>query len=158
MCDIVKADDNYKNWITDLKRRYQRSQIKAVSSVNREMLMFYWSIGRDIAMLRAESRWGSSFVTTLSEDLRKAIPNVKGFSKTNLFYMIGFYRLYHMGEKFPQVGGKKGANEKFPQVGGKLETLINDEVNQAGVDIFSIPWGHHKLIMDRCKDNREKML
>ena len=50
-------------------------------------------------MLRAESRWGSSFVATLSEDLREAIPNAKGFSKTNLFYMIGFYRLYHMGEK-----------------------------------------------------------
>ena len=68
MSNMVKADDNYKNWIIDLKSRYQSSQIKAASSVNREMLMFYWSIGRDIAMLRAESRWGSSFVTTLSEE------------------------------------------------------------------------------------------
>ncbi len=32
------------------------------------------------------------------------------------------------------------ANKKFPQVGGKLETFLNDEVNQAGVNIFSIPW------------------
>lgn len=158
MSNIVKTDDNYKNWITDLKSRYQNSQIKAASSVNREMLMFYWSIGRDIAMLRAESRWGSSFVTALSEDLREAIPNAKGFSKTNLFYMIGFYRLYHLGEEFPQVEGKIDANEIFPQVGGKLEILLNDEVNQAGVDIFSIPWGHHRMIIDRCKDDREKAL
>lgn len=109
-------------------------------------------------MLRAESRWGDSFVTTLSEDLREAIPNAKGFSKTNLFYMIGFYRLYHMGEEFPQVEGKIDANEKFPQVGGKLESFLGDEVDQAGVDIFSIPWGHHKLIMDRRKNDREKAL
>ena len=91
--------------ITDLKSRYWNSQIKAALSVNREMLMFYWSIGPDIVILRAESRWGSSFVTVWSEDLREAIPNAKGFSKTNLFYMIGFYRLYHPGEEFPQVDG-----------------------------------------------------
>lgn len=40
------------------------------------------------------------------------------------------------------------AGEKFPQVGGKLATFLNNEVNQAGVDIFSISWGHH-MIMDR---------
>lgn len=55
-------------------------------------------------MLRAESRWESDFVTILSEDMREAILNAKGFSKTNLFYMIGFYQLYHMGEEFLELG------------------------------------------------------
>ena len=41
-------DDQYRRWITELSNRYQRSQIKAATSVNREMLAFYWSLGRDV--------------------------------------------------------------------------------------------------------------
>jgi hypothetical protein len=39
-------DDQYRQWIADLSKRYQRSQIKAATSVNSEMLGFYWSLGR----------------------------------------------------------------------------------------------------------------
>ena len=44
----VKMDETYNNWITSLKKRYRNSQIKAASSVNREMLMFYWELGRKL--------------------------------------------------------------------------------------------------------------
>ncbi|WP_277232981.1 DUF1016 N-terminal domain-containing protein [Phocaeicola salanitronis] len=42
----------------ELSRRYRKSQIKATTHVNSEMLQFYWSLGRDIVTLHAESRWG----------------------------------------------------------------------------------------------------
>ena len=48
-------DDQYRRWITELSNRYQRSQIKAATSVNREMLAFYWSLGRDVVEMKAES-------------------------------------------------------------------------------------------------------
>ena len=51
-------------------------------SVNREMLLFYWNLGRDITMMKAESRWGSKFIDALSADLRKELPDAKGFSIT----------------------------------------------------------------------------
>lgn len=66
--------------------------------VNANVLLVY-RVGYRHA--KSGKQMGSSFVTTLAEDLREAIPNVKGFSKTNLFYMIRFYRLYHIGEEFP---------------------------------------------------------
>ena len=102
-----------RNTFSELKDRYRRSQIKAASSVNRQLLLFYWSLGRDVALLKAESRWGSSFVKTLSEDLRAAIPDAKGFSRTNLFYMIAFYKLYQMEEKVPQLGGQNASEENW---------------------------------------------
>ena len=58
---IVKSDPRYAEWVRGLSERYQRSQIKAAVSVNREMLLFYWSLGRDIIEMHAESRWGSGF-------------------------------------------------------------------------------------------------
>lgn len=60
--------------------------------------------------------------------------------------MTKFYRLY-TNEKIPQVEGQFENTEIVPQVGGQIED-----------DIFAIPWGHHKLIMDKCKDDREKAL
>ena len=110
MNNMIKTDATYNDWICSLKTRYRNSQIKAASSVNREMLLFYWNLGRDITLMQAESRWGSKFVDALSADLKKELPDAKGFSRTNIFYMTKFYRLY--------------TNEKIPQVEGKIEEDI----------------------------------
>ena len=45
-------DDDYQNWITDLKKRYRQSQIKAAIHVNSELIRFYWSLGKDIVRKR----------------------------------------------------------------------------------------------------------
>ena len=52
---------------------YKNSQIKAAISVNKEMLIFYWTLGKDIVKLKAESKWGSGFYENLSLDLQKMI-------------------------------------------------------------------------------------
>ena len=88
-------DSEYLHWLKDLCKRYRRSQIKAAVAVNDTMLKFYWSLGRDIVMLKAESRWGSKFMANLSRDLKQANPDATCFSQTNLLYMKNFYRLYH---------------------------------------------------------------
>lgn len=90
---IVKNDPEYLAWVQELSERYRRSQIKAAVSVNREMLVFYWRLGKDIAELHAESRWGSGSFGALSRDLRKDTPDAKGFSSRNLRYTKRFYRL-----------------------------------------------------------------
>ena len=145
MDNIIKTDEIYKDWIIALKERYRNSQIKAAASVNRELLLFYWNLGRDITLLKAENRWGSKFVDVLSADLRKEFPDAKGFSRTNIFYMSKFYKLY-TDEIVPQVEGQFDSTEIVPQPVGQIEA------------VFSIPWGHHRLIMDRCKDDRDKAL
>lgn len=48
MSKLIKTDGAYSRWIQELKERYRCSQIKAATQVNREMLRFYWSLGRDI--------------------------------------------------------------------------------------------------------------
>ena len=45
---ITISDQTYSQWINQLSSRYRKSQIKAAIKVNREMLIFYWSLGRDI--------------------------------------------------------------------------------------------------------------
>lgn len=82
--------------IEELSPRYKHSQIKAATHVNSEMLQFYWSLGKDIVALHAESRWGEKFLVNLSSDLRVKLPGVKGLSETSIEYAKRFYLLYNI--------------------------------------------------------------
>lgn len=94
MSTLIKTDAAYSKWIQELKDRYRRSQVKAATQVNREMLRFYWSLGRDIVARDAENVYGSGFYRNLSQDLKAAIPEAEGFSRQNLQYMKKMYLLY----------------------------------------------------------------
>lgn len=94
MSKLIKIDNEYAQWIKELSERFRASQIKAAVSVNREMLRYYWSIGRDIVARDAENYYGAGFYKNLSEDLKAALPGVKGLSEKNLQYMKRIYSLY----------------------------------------------------------------
>ena len=55
-----------------ISSRYRQCQIKASVSVNRELIQFYWSLGKDIVEREAEKQYGSGFYTSFSKDLKKA--------------------------------------------------------------------------------------
>lgn len=70
MTHLVNIDKDYVSWIEELSQWYKYSQIKAATHVNSEMLQFYWSLGKDIVTLHAESRWGDKILRLLSSDLQ----------------------------------------------------------------------------------------
>ena len=148
---ITILDKEYKNWITDLSSRYRKSQIKAAIKVNGEMLQFYYSLGKDIVTMKAESKWGSGFMKNLSMDLQAQNPGATCFSQTNLLYMKNFYLLYsaYLEDKeiSPQAGEQLSDKSLTPQV-----------EEQIAKDIFSVPWGHHKLLVDKFKKQPQKAL
>ena len=159
MSDRLILDKDYKNWIGQLSNRYRTAQIKAAIAVNTEMLRFYWELGRDIVAMQSENKYGSKFFETLSRDLKEAIPEAKGFSVKNLYYIRKFYLMYskifpQLGGKFPEAMGNSG-EANFPQNGGDFENVI---LHQLGHDLFSIPWWHHKLLIDKHFEEPETAL
>lgn len=87
MSDLIRIDDEYKNWIQEISRDFRKSQIKAASHVNSEMLKFYWRLGKGIEQEKQKYDWGSKFYAQISADLRKELPEVHSFSARNLLYM-----------------------------------------------------------------------
>ena len=83
--------EGYDTFFLDLKVRIQSAQIKAVLSVNREMVNLYLDIGRAILEQQEQVGWGKSVVERLSQDLRRVFPDVKGFSARNLWDMRRLY-------------------------------------------------------------------
>ena len=152
---ITIIDSDYKRWVEDLSKRFRQSQIKAAVSVNSEMLRFYWELGRDIVEMHIEERWGDNVIKNLSVDLQREIPDAHCFSRTNMYYTRAFYLLYSRHQKsVPQVEGQispQGEGSIVPQVEGQM-------LPQVVAQLFSIPWGHHKYIIDKCGDDPDKAL
>jgi predicted nuclease of restriction endonuclease-like (RecB) superfamily len=80
----------YADWLADLKIRIHSAQQRATLAVNRELVLLYWQIGRDILTRQAEQGWGAKVIERLSQDLRAAFPDMQGFSPRNLKYMRAF--------------------------------------------------------------------
>lgn len=87
---LQPAPEGYTEWLTDLKGRIHSAQQRATLAVNRELVLLYWQIGRDILERQAAQGWGSKVVDRLADDLRAAFPDMKGFSPRNLKYMRAF--------------------------------------------------------------------
>lgn len=80
----------YDNFLTALKKRIRHAQLRAALSVNQELVLLYWSIGRDILARQKEQGWGAKIIDRLAADLHKAFPEMTGFSPRNLKYMRAF--------------------------------------------------------------------
>lgn len=138
MDKLVEVDAQYREWISEVSKRFHQSQIKAAVKVNDEMLRFYWKLGKELHDRKDKFSYGQSFYKTISRDLRRELPDVKSFSETNLRYMQKFAELYSEVSNLPQVG----------------EDFRSEEIEP----LFAIPWGHHKIIIDKCNGNPKKAL
>ncbi len=97
--DLVPS--GYPAFLTELKERIQTAQVRAALSVNRELVLLYWQIGRDILLRQDSEGWGAKVIDRLSRDLRAAFPEMKGFSPRNLKYMRAFAQAWP-DERFVQ--------------------------------------------------------
>lgn len=90
MPDIVPLPADYAAWLVELKARIHSAQQRATLAVNRELVLLYWQIGRDILARQSNEGWGSKVIERLAQDLRNAFPDMKGFSRANLMYTRAF--------------------------------------------------------------------
>jgi predicted nuclease of restriction endonuclease-like (RecB) superfamily len=139
---------DYKNWLTELKSTIQQSQIKAALAVNSQLIQLYWNLGRQITEKQENAKWGSGFIDQLSKDLRTEFPDMKGFSRSNLFAIRKFYHYFRSKKIVQQVDGQF-ENVKIQQVDGQFE---NAEILAL---CCQIPWLHNIVIIEKIKDVSE---
>ncbi|PWR74874.1 YhcG family protein [Methanospirillum stamsii] len=93
-------------FLTELKTHIRRAQLKSVLSVNKELILLYWKIGKDILTNQETLGWGAKDIDQLSQDLRTEFPDMKGFSVRNLKYMQAFAAAYPEEEFVQQVAAQ----------------------------------------------------
>ena len=148
----VRLDEEYVEWIDEVKHRYRSAQVKAAVKVNGEKLMFNWQLGRDLVQKKAEERWGTGVVEQVSLDLQREFPDSKNFSVRNLWYMKQWYLFYTENmEKLKQL-----VSELLPttEYEGKLQQMdderaekLKQAVSEFPLPFACVPWGHHVRIV-----------
>ncbi len=96
----------YAKFLEDLKIRIRAAQIKAGFAVNREMILLYWGIGRDILERQEREGWGAKVIDRLAADLRRSFPEMRGVSARNLKYMRAFGEAYRDEQFVQQVAAQ----------------------------------------------------
>ena len=89
--------EEYNQFLLEIKNRIRSAQYESLKAVNKEMLNLYWEIGKSISEKQANG-WGKSVVETLSNDIQREFPGIKGFGTSNLWNMARFYVEYHQDE------------------------------------------------------------
>ncbi len=103
---LMETPGGYADWLADLKTRIHTAQQRATLAVNRELVLLYWQIGRDILERQTRQGWGAKVIERLGHDLRTAFPDMKGFSRANLMYMRAFVDAWPDAEIVQQAVGR----------------------------------------------------
>jgi len=124
----------YAALLDELKARIRAAQVKAALSVNRELILLYWDIGKSIVERQRKEGWGRSVVERLARDLQAEFPGISGFSPQNMWYMRAFYLAWtvEVANLQQPVGELDGEN--LPQAVGE------------------IPWGHNLQLLSKLND------
>lgn len=96
----------YPEFIIELKNRIRAAQIKAAVSINRELILLYWQMGKDILARQEREGWGAKVIDRLSSDLMHEFPEMKGLSVRNLKYMRKFAETWRDPQFVQQVAAQ----------------------------------------------------
>jgi len=80
----------YAITLREITKRVSKARISTVLAANAAMVTLYWDIGQIILARQDEAGWGAKVIDRLAFDLRKAFPDMDGFSSRNLKYMRAF--------------------------------------------------------------------
>jgi predicted nuclease of restriction endonuclease-like (RecB) superfamily len=115
-------------------------------------------LGERIAQQQALFEGRNNYVEQLAKDLRAEFPEMKGFSRSNLFYIRKFYQFYANTSVQQLVGLNETASDKNSVQ--QPVALENDDSVQQAVRLnalLSVPWGHHVVIINKLKDPDEAL-
>ncbi|MCU1249399.1 MAG: hypothetical protein JWQ49_2428 [Edaphobacter sp.] len=90
MADLIALPSGYSELLQELKTRIRGAQVQAAFAVSRELILLYWSIGRDVLLRQEGQGWGAKVIDRLAQDLQIEFPGVEGFSPRSLKYMRAF--------------------------------------------------------------------
>jgi len=97
---------DYAAWLAELKTTIRTARLKAGLAVNRELVLLYWRIGKEILERQSAQGWGAKVIDQLARDLRAEFSDMRGFSRTNLLYMRAFASAWPEEAIVHQFGGQ----------------------------------------------------
>ena len=172
--DEKKPKDELTNAVQVIKAAILQSQVKALKAVNQEQLALYYGIGRFVSVNTRNKNWGKGVIDAISEQLRKEIPGLRGFSARNIKNMRTFYEEWQtleQGNSAVATAEIEKGQDLFVETNKNLavttaENDSNRQIHQLQltnlpdfpvVAFLSIGFTHHTTILAKAKTYEERI-
>lgn len=153
MLPDASASPSYRDLFASIKQEVRAAQTKAALSVNSALIQLYWKMGKMIADNQALFEGRNNYVEQLANDLRDEFPEMKGFSRANLFFIRRFYQFYALSFSVEQAVRLNFGDDGERPVPDNEEAQLDSVQQAVGLNLlFAIPWGHHVVLINKVKD------
>ena len=93
------ADPPEEHAFAEVMAMIQAARGQALAAVNTALIDLYWRVGEYISRQLESAAWGDGVVEALARYIQRHHPNLKGFTRRNLFRMRQFFEAYKGDEK-----------------------------------------------------------
>jgi predicted nuclease of restriction endonuclease-like (RecB) superfamily len=154
---INNIEQNYLAFLKEVKSLIRQGHNKVALAANTALIKTYWILGERIAEQQALFEGRNNYVEQLAKDLRAEFPEMKGFSRANLFFIRKFYQFYAASPSVLQAVRLEDDEKITISVQQPPALIMGVSVQQAVRlnSLFSVPWGHHVVIINKLKDPDE---
>ena len=155
---MEESISKYRNAVSTIKQAILQSQYRAAKLVTGEQLSLYFGIGGYVSANSREGTWGTGAIDRISEQLRRELPGLRGFSATSIKKMRTFYEFWCQYINRPPMAVDFQTTEDKAVIDIDSFALQNwsplaGEINRE--EFLSVSFSHHTEILDKTKDIHE---
>lgn len=156
---MEKISTQYNQAVQLIKTAILTNQLEAAKAVNRQMLALYYGVGKYVSDNTRNGCWGTGAIETISEQLRRELPGLRGFSPTSIKKMRIFYEQWcDFINRPPMADDLQSAENQEPLPCNALLSVNRPPL--AGdldwYDFFSLSFSHHDEILSKTKTLEER--
>ena len=155
-----KDSKELANVVHTIKEAILQSQQRALTVINQEQLALYYRIGQFVSLNTRNRNWGKGFIEAISEQLRKELPGLRGFSSASLRKMRTFYEEWQMLSDNSFVSTNEFNDEEhnlFVPTNELPAVKFKMDANFPIAAFMNIGFTHHYVIISKVKDVKQRI-
>ena len=153
-----KISTQYNQAVQLIKTAILTNQLEAAKAVNRQMLALYYGVGKYVSDNTRNGCWGTGAIETISEQLRRELPGLRGFSPTSIKKMRIFYEQWCDFINRPPMADDLQSAENQESLPYNALLSVNRPPLAGDLDwydFFSLSFSHHDEILSKTKTLEE---
>ena len=155
-----KIGTQYNQAVQLIKSAILQNQLEAAKAVNRQMLALYYGVGKYVSDNTRKGVWGTGAIETISEQLRRELPGLRGFSPTSIKKMRQFYEQWCNIVNRPPMADDLQTTDDETVLPFKSLLLVNRPPMAGDFDwhdFFALSFSHHDEILSKTKTIEERV-
>lgn len=155
-----KISTQYNQAVQLIKSAILRNQLEAAKAVNRQMLALYYGVGKYVSDNTRKGVWGTGAIETISEQLKRELPGLRGFGVSNIKNMRQFYESWSLIINRQPTADDLQSSEDKDVLPSNALLQVNRQPMAGDLDwhdFFSISFTHHCEILSKTKTLEERV-